>query len=527
MIRIRGSRRGLAALAAALLVVLAGCGAGVPAGEDGGDTGAGTGSSTGTVNFYISDQKNAIDQFEHLNATVTSVGVHRVEGGNGSENGSEGGGAWVERNVNATVDLTELQGANATKLDEFGLANGTYNNVFIHVESVEGTLTDGSEADVKLPSNRLKLSKQFTVGNGEEVDFVFDVTVFERGPNGYILRPVAGESGTGDEVDIKPVERGSASAAAGANANGSAGDSENRSEGETGNGDADADTEGRMSFYVSDEENAMGDFDHLNVTVTTVGLHRAGGGDSDGWVEKDVDDRSIDLTTLRGANATRLGTFGVENGTYDRVFVYVSEVNGTLENGEPVNVKLPSSKLQLHKQFTIGNGEAVDFVYDMTVFKAGNSGKYILKPVVSESGTGDEVDIKPVDEDDGDDGDQSADGEALNASFVGDVSAGSEATVEVTRNGTAVENATVRVTQRVDGEVSGVEYATDADGTATFRVEANATELTVRIIDADAEAELEREFGADAGETDSGNDGSGNGTSGNDSNGALRATLLG
>nr|WP_225935222.1 DUF4382 domain-containing protein [Halobaculum roseum] len=262
-----------------------------------------------------------------------------------------------------------------------------------------------------------------------------------------------------------------------------------------------------MDFYLSDEQNAMDDFAHLNVTVTNVGLQR--GGESGGWVEKDVDDRTVDLTTLPGANATRLGTFGVENGTYTKVFVYVDGIDATLENGDSANVKLPSNKLQLNKEFTVGDGEEVDFVYDMSVFKAGNSGKYILKPVVGESGTGDEVPIEDVDETDSDDGDEETELPALNATFVGNVSAGENATVEVTRNGSAVENATVEVTQEIDGEETTETYSTDANGRVTFAVDANATELSAEATAGDdGEAELEREFETEEDDSDEGEEGS-------------------
>jgi hypothetical protein len=189
------------------------------------------------------------------------------------------------------------------------------------------------------------------------------------------------------------------------------------------------------------------------------------------------------------------------------VFVYVSEINATLDNGEQVNVKLPSEKLQLNKEFTVGNGEAVDFVFDITVKKAGNSGKYILQPVVSESGTSDQVEIRDVDADDDEerddrgkdddrndqrDDDRDTD-EALNASFVGAVTQGENATVQVRDDGTAVENASVVV----NGEQVGT---TDADGELTFVVP-DDRELDVEITAGDRETELERMFaGEESGE---------------------------
>jgi len=315
---------------------------------------------------------------------------------------------------------------------------------------------------------------------------------------------------------------------------------------------------GTLNLYVSDEQNAISDFEHLNVTITRVGLNPAdddgddaGDGDSDDtgesgddtnesddtaanaenvtatatetqtespemetepdddaddgegeWVEYEVDNRTVDLTRLQGANATKLSSFDVSNGTYEKVFVYVSEVNGTLKDGSDQRVKLPSGKLQLNSEFTVGNGESVDFVFDITAVKAGQSGKYILKPVISESGTDVEIDRIDEDEDEGDEkgangaengdrgdaSEQSAEATAaLNASFVGNVTQGENATISVMQNGSAVANATVAV----DDERVGT---TDADGTVTISVPGDTEELEVTITRGDAETELTVEF---------------------------------
>ena len=208
-----------------------------------------------------------------------------------------------------------------------------------------------------------------------------------------------------------------------------------------------------VSFYVSDRPGAIDQFEHLNVTITSVGFHQADesgddadeadedaddsenetpaepedvnetvtetgtntttdapetesddaddnksnsdgeetepGSDSEGWVTHEMDNRTVDLTELQGANASRLADFNISAGEYDRVFVHVSDVQGTLENGEQVDVKLPSDKLQINNQFTAETGSNLSFVFDIMVHEAGNSGRYILRPVVSESGTGD------------------------------------------------------------------------------------------------------------------------------------------
>ncbi|MFB6177803.1 MAG: DUF4382 domain-containing protein, partial [Halobaculum sp.] len=364
------------------------------------------------------------------------------------------------------------------------------------------------------------LNRPFTVGNGEEVNFVFDISVVERGPKGYILKPVAGQSGTGDQVEIDEVEDATDSAGGAENA-GDAGDNSDDSE------TTETETEGaaNLQFYLSDEENDIGDFESLEVTITKIGVHRTGEGGGE-WVERELNGTTADLTELQGANATLLDSFDVPSGEYDTVFVYVSAVNGTLTDGSSANVKLPSGKLQITKPFTISPNSSVEFVFDITVVKAGNSGKYVLQPVVGESGTSDEVEIDKRD-DEKDETDEESENEtdanetetddetetaALNATFVGNVTTGANATVSVTQNGSAVANATVVVTQEVDGNETTVELTTGTDGTVSFAVDENATTVEVTVTTADGEAELEREFEtAESDEEDgSAGDGSGN-----------------
>jgi hypothetical protein len=231
---------------------------------------------------------------------------------------------------------------------------------------------------------------------------------------------------------------------------------------------------GTVSFYLSDEVNDMDDFESLNVTITRVGFER--GGDDGGWIERSVDNRTADLTELRGANATLIDEYDLPNGTYDKVFVHVGEVNGTLNNGENVRVQLPSDKLQITKGFTVENGSEVEFVFDITVHRAGNSGKYILRPVIGESGT--DVPIESVDGDRED--------EELTVEFLGNVTRGENATLEVTRNGTPVANASVTLNDRTVG-------TTDADGRLTVSIP-DGEEVEIEVEQGEAEGELEVEF---------------------------------
>jgi hypothetical protein len=419
--------------------------------------------------MYISDQQNAIDQFDHLNVTVTSVAAHRVDDPDTETNES----GWVEQDIdNVTVDLTELQGENASQLGAIEVPNGTYDKVFVHVDSdIDATLEDGSSQNVKLPSNKLHLNTNFTVGNGEEIDFVFDMTVFERGNGDYILKPVASESGPDKEFEEKPSAK-------------QGGDDADEDDAETDSTESTGtETSASLDFYVSDEKNAIDDFEHLNVTIQKVGVHRANASENESaWVEKDVNNTTVDLTELKGANASKLTTLDVQNGTYDKTFVYVTEVNGTLTNGESTDVKLPSSKLQLNTEFTVGNGEEVDFVFDITVVKRGNSGSYNIKPVISESGTSDQVDIEDTDADENET--EETEPAALELALDGNATAGENVTVTVTQNGSAVSGANVTV----NGDDAG---QTGENGTIVVMVPSDAEELELAATSGEAEGELE------------------------------------
>jgi len=138
-------------------------------------------------------------------------------------------------------------------------------------------------------------------------------------------------------------------------------------------------------LLISDEVNYIDDFNELWITITQIGVKQDG--ESGMWVERNIDPgEKVDLTELKGDNATEIWSGELDNGTYTKVFIYVSIVEGVLA-GDEVNVKLPSGKLQISMPFEVISGQVTEFVYDITVIKAGKSGKYILKPQVTQSGS--------------------------------------------------------------------------------------------------------------------------------------------
>lgn len=148
-------------------------------------------------------------------------------------------------------------------------------------------------------------------------------------------------------------------------------------------------------LLISDEPNDIGDFQQLWVTISGIGFVQ---GDEECVIEELIDPPiEVNLVEFQGLDAIDAWEGDVPEGDYTKIFLYIDEVWGFLvpsegeELGEPIEIKLPSNKLQLKLPFTVGDepeGEAAEFVFDITVHSAGNSGQYILKPQLTESGEG-------------------------------------------------------------------------------------------------------------------------------------------
>ncbi|MFD1513198.1 DUF4382 domain-containing protein [Halomarina rubra] len=226
-------KRTASALLVLSMVVLAGCSASLPGSSE---------EQTGTVQLYVSDERNAIEQFSSLNVTVTGVAFQTSESvtadassANASADGSadvvagantttvapttrastDDDGTWETHSVdNVTVDLTRLKGENATRLGNLSVAAGEYDAVRLEVGAVDGRLTNGERVTVKLPSDRLRLNDGFALEAEGDVEFVFDVTVVEAGNSGtFVLKPVASESGTDQPIRLVDARVGAGVAA--------------------------------------------------------------------------------------------------------------------------------------------------------------------------------------------------------------------------------------------------------------------------------------------------------------------------
>ena len=107
----------------------------------------------------------------------------------------------------ATVDLTTVVGEKAVGVFDGELDPDRYGMIELHVADVDG-IVDGEPVDVKIPSGTLKLPASFDLAAGDELVFVFDISVINRGRTGrYNLLPVIGESGVvGRDVEVEEIE---------------------------------------------------------------------------------------------------------------------------------------------------------------------------------------------------------------------------------------------------------------------------------------------------------------------------------
>ncbi|MFB6133533.1 MAG: DUF4382 domain-containing protein [Halanaeroarchaeum sp.] len=118
--------------------------------------------------------------------------------------------------------------------------------------------------------------------------------------------------------------------------------------------------------------------------------------DDEGFFRVDLDGATVDLTRVVGEKAIEVLDGKLPTGRYTKIELHTTDVVGIVE-GEEVDVKLPSGKLQLTKPFVVTADEPVSFVFDINVVQKGNREAYNLLPVISESGVaGKDVQVEVI-----------------------------------------------------------------------------------------------------------------------------------
>ena len=215
---------------------------------------------------------------------------------------------------------------------------------------------------------------------------------------------------------------------------------------------------GTFRLLISERPADIGDFDRLDVSFDRARIFRAGGDDADNEVETDgnetesateesdtettetgtgdeetetqvetaaeeADDdetesasegpddgekrgfsvvelggSTVDLTRVVGDKAVSGSDIPLEEGRYAKVDRYAEGV----VDGDPVDVTIPSGKLQIVTPVEVVAGETLSFLFDINAVRKGQSSEYNLLPVIAESGVaGEDVEVEEVEDAEG------------------------------------------------------------------------------------------------------------------------------
>lgn len=170
-----------------------------------------------------------------------------------------------------------------------------------------------------------------------------------------------------------------------------------------GGGGGDGSAMGTLKLAMTDAPSCG--YDHVYITVTKIRVHQsATASDSDaGWSEMVIPAQRLDLLQLNNGVLQELGSMPLPAGHYQQVRLVLADnpanptsanplANALVPSGSSTEIALstPSgqqSGYKLQANFDVTGGQLADMVLDFdachSIVKAGNSGRYNLKPVVA------------------------------------------------------------------------------------------------------------------------------------------------
>ncbi len=122
---------------------------------------------------------------------------------------------------------------------------------------------------------------------------------------------------------------------------------------------------GTLEIQISDHREAIGDFERLDLTIKSVGLHPASASRTEGWLEFAPDTPVVNLTQVVGDPAVTILQRAVPPGMYDAVRLVVADGEGKLKAGDGVAV--PGFEEAARLVFTLQEGQTITLVMDVTV----------------------------------------------------------------------------------------------------------------------------------------------------------------
>lgn len=336
------------------------------------ETGDGDTPTTGYGTLVLNMTDAKIEGLKVLNVTVSGVEVHMADAAEDS---------WVTfSSEKKTFDLMQLHGVSEL-IGEKELEEGQYTQIRLSVTKAELELEDGNKAEVEVPSEKIKVVREFTIGDNQttELTIDFDPESVKLAGDKYKMTPVLKllnfsefrerqeeiENGEEEEEEVPEEQEGTEET-------GDENAETSEPEGETGN----------LAVYLKDKPISGEEVETLNITFSSLEAHKTGGE----WFSIVEEEKTFDLLKLTDVKAL-WGDNEIEAGMYTMLRLNVVKATLTLvDSNEEIEVEVPSGKLRFNHNFTIDGNETtellIDFLVDKSLNKTGN-GEWKLKPVVS------------------------------------------------------------------------------------------------------------------------------------------------
>ena len=149
-------------------------------------------------------------------------------------------------------------------------------------------------------------------------------------------------------------------------------------------------TTGTLQVYLTD---APGDYEAVWIDIEEVRIHVNDEDDleleDEGWITISDNPKRVNLLDLTNGELEVLGETELEEGMYSQIRLILGEDNEIVKNGVTHSLDTPSAQqsgLKLNVHTEIEGGEVytllLDFDASRSIVEAGNSGKFLLKPVI-------------------------------------------------------------------------------------------------------------------------------------------------
>lgn len=147
---------------------------------------------------------------------------------------------------------------------------------------------------------------------------------------------------------------------------------------------------GTLQVYLTD---APADYEEVWIDIQEVRVHVSNEDsleeDDEGWIVINDSPKRVNLLDLINGELEVLGEAELEAGMYSQIRLVLGEDNEVVVDGVSHELKTPSAQqsgLKLNLNADIAGGEVytllLDFDASRSIVEAGNSGKFLLKPVI-------------------------------------------------------------------------------------------------------------------------------------------------